>query len=665
MAWFTFGFAWHRLLDHRRRRIIATGVRGDHADLLSNVNLFRGLDRVALAKVAGNLEPLRVAAGISLFLQGEPGDGLYLVSHGSFGVYARPSPDAEDMLLNIIHHGEAVGEMALLSDEPRNATVRAEEDSEALRLPKARFLELVRRDPSVGLAISAALIKRLRIADAVRLGTMTPDAISPVTKAASPVQRLGAAPPAGWRSRVGQRTIGLMLGLLLTAGGWLAVPPPAGLGAPGWHALVSVIGVVPMLALDALPEGAIALLLAAVWGAGGVAPPGVALSGFSSTTWVLTVAIFIVGAAIASSGLLYRLALWAVTRTASFRRQVLALGLSGFILGPAVPTATGRMSLAAHAVGELTEALGYEPGSGRAAGLAMAALVGYGQMVAPFLTSSSIALLAFALLPDASRAELSWAGWAMRAAPLHLVLLTGLLGVVLWGSAGPGVSPPRQRPEQTLALQRALLGRPSRAEIVAALVSVSLLLGFATQPLHGVDPAWIAIAAIVIMAAARVMTVETLRIVNWSTVLLLGTLAGIGNVFRATKLDAWLANVLVDSVAGVASAPLVFVLALAILCLALSLVLRWQAAVPIIIVALSPVARTAGIDPWVVAIVTLTASNTFFMPYQSTIYMALYSGTGERLFRHAQVRPLSVAYAFLVLAGLAAGVPFWRTLGLL
>ncbi len=108
-----------------------------------------------------------------------------------------------------------------------------------------------------------------------------------------------------------------------------------------------------------------------------------------------------------------------------------------------------------------------------------------------------------------------------------------------------------------------------------------------------------------------------------------------------------------------------FVLALAILCLALSLVLRWQAAVPIIIVAPPPVAHTAGIDPWVVAIVTLTAANTFFMPYQSTICMALYSGMGERLFRHAQAQPLSVVYAFLVLAGLAVGVPFWRTLGLL
>jgi hypothetical protein len=78
-----------------------------------------------------------------------------------------------------------------------------------------------------------------------------------------------------------------------------------------------------------------------------------------------------------------------------------------------------------------------------------------------------------------------------------------------------------------------------------------------------------------------------------------------------------------------------------------------------------PVARVAGIDPWVVAMVTLTASNTFFMPYQSTIYMALYDGTGGRLFRHAQMRPLSIAYALLVLVGLAISVPFWHRMGLL
>jgi di/tricarboxylate transporter len=343
---------------------------------------------------------------------------------------------------------------------------------------------------------------------------------------------------------------------------------------------------------------------------------------------------------------------------------VAALGLSGLVLGAAMPNATGRMALAASAVGELVEALGYEPGSDRAAGLALAALVGYGQMVAPFLTSSSVSLLAFALLPESSRADLSWAGWAVRAAPLHLVLLVGMLAVVISSGERHAAARPAERTERRLALQSALLGRFSRTELFIGLITVAVLLSFASQPLHGVDPAWVAVAAFVAMAASGAMTIDTLRAINWSTILLLGMLAGIGDVFTATKLDVWLANLVVGSVGTLASVRLAFVLGVAVLCLALSLVLRWQAAVPVIVVALAPVARSAGIDPWVVAIVTLTASNTFFLPYQSTIYMALYDGTGGRLFRHAQARPLSVAYAVLVLVGLAISVPYWRGMGL-
>jgi di/tricarboxylate transporter len=380
---------------------------------------------------------------------------------------------------------------------------------------------------------------------------------------------------------------------------------------------------------------------------------------------VLIVAIFGVGAAIASSGLLYRLALWTATRATGFREQVLTLAISGFILGPAVPNATGRMALAASAVGELAEALAYRPGSAVAGGLAMAALVGYGQMVAAFPTSSSIALLAFALLPEAARADLTWAGWAVRAAPLHLVLLVGLLAVVLWTTWPWETGRSRPRIEQALALQRALLGRISRTEVVVGLTALALLVGFATQGLHGIEPAWLTVAAFVILAASGVMTVDTLRGINWSTVLLLGMLAGLGNVFTATHLDTWLSSAVVGSVGGLTNVPLGFVLGLALICVVLSLVLRWQAAGPVIVVGMLPVARVAGIDPWVVAMVTLTASNTFFMPYQSTIYMALYDGTGGRLFRHAQMRPLSIAYALLVLVGLAISVPFWHRMGLL
>ena len=645
-----------------RRCVVVASLSGEHAELLSQVDLFRGLDRVALAKLAGHLAPMALNAGAALFHQGEAGDGLYLISRGSFGVYARAAAGADEVLLHVLRRGDALGEIALLADEPRSATVRAEQDGEVFHLTKERFLDLVGRDPSVGLAISATLIKRLRVADAARLGTATPIDDQPTDRSNNALTGITSDGAPRW---TGRRPVGLVLGLVLLIGGWFGVPPPTDLGLAGWHALVGLIVIVPMLAFEALPDGAIALFLVALYAVGGVVPARVALSGYSSTTWVLVVTTFAMGAAIASSGLLYRLALWTVARASSFRGQVATLGLSGLILGAAMPNATGRMALAASAVGELVEALGYEPGSDRAAGLALAALVGYGQMVAPFLTSSSVSLLAFALLPEASRADLTWAGWAVRAAPLHLVLLVGTLAVVVWGGAGHATKRSPERTERTLALQSALLGHFTRNELVIGLLTVGILVSFATQPLHGVDPAWVAVAGVVVMAASGAITVDTLRAINWSTVLLLGMLAGIGDIFTTTRLDLWLANLVVGSVGGLASERLAFVLGVAALCLGLSLVLRWQAAVPVIVVALAPVARSAGIDPWVVAIITLTASNTFFLPYQSTIYMALYDGTNGRLFRHAQARPLSIAYALLVLVGLAISVPYWRAMSLL
>ena len=72
--------------------------------------------------------------------------------------------------------------------------------------------------------------------------------------------------------------------------------------------------------------------------------------------------------------------------------QATALALTGIALGPAVPNATGRVAFLAPALGELIQALGYAPASRPATGLAMAALMGFGQMGAVFLTSSTTAV---------------------------------------------------------------------------------------------------------------------------------------------------------------------------------------------------------------------------------------------------------------------------------
>ncbi len=95
----------------------------------------------------------------------------------------------------------------------------------------------------------------------------------------------------------------------------------------------------------------------------------------------------------------------------------------------------------------------------------------------------------------------------------------------------------------------------------------------------------------------------------------------------------------------ISTAPVAFVLGLSLLCIAVNFLVRWQAAAPLITIALAPVASAAGMHPFVVGLIAVLAANNFFLPYQSTAYLALYGGTGGKLFAHAQALPTAIAYA--------------------
>ena len=636
------------------------------ARLLGQVDLFAGLEKVTLAKLAAYLQPLSYEAGAIIFRQAEPGDAFYLVATGSVGVYTADKSGAGETRLEVLRAGEPFGEMALLTNSPRTASIKAESDCEVLRLERGAFLDLVRQQPGVALAIAATLSRRL----ARRLDP--PKELDDELAAAAPPGAgegtLAAAAAAVARPRWRPGRAGLALGaaVVMLGVGWV-LPPPAGMSAVAWHALVVLLAALPALALDAMLEGVLALLLAGAWVLLGVTPAAVALSGFASTSWVLVVAVLVIGAAITASGVLYRLSLLTITHIrGGFAGEVTALSLTGLLVGPAVPNATSRVIIIAPMMKELVEALGYRPNSKAATGIAMAVLIGFGQMGAVFLTSSTTAVLVAAVLPVEAQRDLNWITWAVYGAPVNIILFVGMLASLLWlYRPAPGDRRLTGERATLLALQQALLGPMSRHEKIALGVGIGLLVGFITQPLHGVDPAWVAVLATGVLAATRVVTVDTLRAVNWNFALLFGVLISLATVFKHTALDRWMADRIAATVGDLTATPVVFVLALALLCFAVSFVVRWQAAAPLITIALAPVASASGVHPFVVGLIALVAGNGFFLPYQSTSYLALCAGTGGKVFAHRQALPAAFAYAAWTLAAVALSVPVWRWMGLL
>jgi MFS family permease len=109
--------------------------------LLRSLPMFAPLGAPELEGLAHGLHETSVPAGTAVVREGEPGDRFYVVAEGELEV------DAGHRELRRLHRGDGFGELALLRDVPRTATVTACTDSRLYALGKARFLASVGSHP--------------------------------------------------------------------------------------------------------------------------------------------------------------------------------------------------------------------------------------------------------------------------------------------------------------------------------------------------------------------------------------------------------------------------------------------------------------------------------------------------------------------------------------
>jgi len=141
---------WARARQFRPARATVMGVLADATG---------ATDARALEALEEEVEWVTLPRGDRLITQGEPGDCMFVVVSGRLRVFAGWGD--QDTSIAEIGPGETVGEMALLSDEPRSAHVEALRDTELLRLSKAGFQQLVEAHPRLMARVARTMVERL------------------------------------------------------------------------------------------------------------------------------------------------------------------------------------------------------------------------------------------------------------------------------------------------------------------------------------------------------------------------------------------------------------------------------------------------------------------------------------------------------------------------
>ncbi len=131
----------------------------EEVEALRNIPLFAKIDASKLKLLAFTSERVNYDPGKDLFKQGDPGDAAYIILDGEADIIVN-TPGGELVVASMKKY-DFVGDIAILCDVPRTATVRATKPLSTLVITKDLFFQLVTEFPDMSVAIMRELAQRL------------------------------------------------------------------------------------------------------------------------------------------------------------------------------------------------------------------------------------------------------------------------------------------------------------------------------------------------------------------------------------------------------------------------------------------------------------------------------------------------------------------------
>lgn len=129
--------------------------------IIAQVPGFDGLSREDLLKVESVSVLRTFKKGETVFVEGDEGDGFYVVARGRVKVF-KVTPDGKEAILHICRAGDHIGQAAVYAGKTFPAGAEALVESDLFFFPRQAFVDLVGKDPSIALKMLAVLSARLR-----------------------------------------------------------------------------------------------------------------------------------------------------------------------------------------------------------------------------------------------------------------------------------------------------------------------------------------------------------------------------------------------------------------------------------------------------------------------------------------------------------------------
>jgi NTE family protein len=144
-----------------------------------------------LEQLAGRVREVHVPAGNWILREGDPADSMFIVASGRIDVIREGPPE---ILLRVLRRGDVIGELALLQEEVRSASARAQRDTELLELGRAEFESLIEHVPSFAIGMARALAAQVAVSRSQCVSASPPRMIAVVgLDGAAPATEVGQA----------------------------------------------------------------------------------------------------------------------------------------------------------------------------------------------------------------------------------------------------------------------------------------------------------------------------------------------------------------------------------------------------------------------------------------------------------------------------------------